>query len=92
MPDFTVLQQCTALVYEWVLLAEKEDLAECARLLTMNVADSSSHKRMGENDSTQSPLNGHVSSILLINIKYFQGRHENPNHLEYAFVVHAVLF
>jgi hypothetical protein len=39
MPDFTALQQCTALVYEWVLLAEKEDLAECARLLAMNVAD-----------------------------------------------------
>ena len=37
MPDLTALQQYTALVDELVLHAEKEDLAECARLLAMNV-------------------------------------------------------
>lgn len=38
MPDLTALQQYTALVDELVLHAENEDLAECARLLAMNVA------------------------------------------------------
>ena len=36
MPDLTALQQYTVLVDELVLHAEKEDLAEYARLLAMN--------------------------------------------------------
>jgi len=38
MPNLTALQQYTALVDELVLHAVKEELAECARLLAMNVA------------------------------------------------------
>ena len=38
MPDMTELQQIVALVDKLVQVADKDDLAECARLLAMNVA------------------------------------------------------
>lgn len=38
MPDLTKLEQYMSLVDRLVQLADKEDLAECARLLAMNVA------------------------------------------------------
>jgi hypothetical protein len=38
MSDLTALQQYTALVDELVLHAGKEELAECAHILAMNVA------------------------------------------------------
>lgn len=38
MPDMTELQQILALVDKLVQVAAKDDLAECARLLAMNVA------------------------------------------------------
>lgn len=38
MSDLNELQQYTAIVDELVPMAEKEDLAECARILALNVA------------------------------------------------------
>jgi len=38
MPDLQKLQQYMILVDQLVEVAEKEDIAECARLLAMNVA------------------------------------------------------
>lgn len=38
MPDITELHQYMALVDKLVQVADKDDLAECARLLAMNVA------------------------------------------------------
>ena len=38
MPDITELHQYMALVDKLVQIADKDDLAECARLLAMNVA------------------------------------------------------
>jgi hypothetical protein len=46
MPDLQKLQQYMILVDNLVEVAEKEDIAECARLLAMNVAHYK--KRYGE--------------------------------------------
>jgi hypothetical protein len=46
MPDLQKLQQYMILVDQLVEVAEKEDIAECARLLAMNVAHYK--KRYGE--------------------------------------------
>jgi len=57
MPDLQKLQQYMILVDQLVEVTEKEDIAECARLLAMNVAHYK--RRYGE-----LPLEDHLSMIV----------------------------